>query len=193
MIDEHPFDEHPFDCFFKSVQDLWPRCKMSRDQIKVHWRNVLVHHSASVVSAALTKCVSDYPDDTAPKWKVIFGYLVGRAERTGTGKSDFQSLLDQTRRAMKKPWGPQGIMRKGVDQMTDEDVWLEWVGAQCHERYLREHPDTERCTTCVRTSHGECGLGHRECLSKRNRNHEYARWRNYIEERGDVVPAYLVD
>ncbi|KKM64114.1 hypothetical protein LCGC14_1504710 [marine sediment metagenome] len=181
-----------FETFKNLVESYWPRCKTTEAQLQVHWENGICYHPPGVVASALAKSLTEFPDDTAPKWKVIVGHLAGRAKRVGVGKSDFQSLLDQTRRAMKKPWGPQGIMRKGVDNMTDEDVWLEWVRAQCHERHLREHPDTERCVTCVRTSRGECGLGHRECLSKRDRAHQYARWRNYIEERGDVVPAYLV-
>lgn len=184
-------DREPFERFCESVRDMWPRCRTSPEQLEVHWGNVIARHPAGVVSAALSKCVSTFPNDTAPNWELIFGYLVRRSDHTGTGKSDFQSLLDQTRRAMKKPWGPQGIMRKGVDQMTDEDVWLERVGAQCHKRDLRDRPDTERCTTCVRTSRGECGLGHRECLSKRKRAQEYARWRNYLEERAEQIPAYL--
>lgn len=181
-----------YDTFCKLVADYWPRCKTTDAMLRVHWENGICYHPPGVVAAALSKSLTDFPDDTAPKWKLIVGHLAGRTQRVGVGKSDFQSLLDQTRRAMKKPWGPQGIMRKGVDQMTDEDVWLEWVRAQTHEADLRNRPDTERCTTCVRTDRGDCGLGHRECFTKRKRVREYARWRNYIEERGDVVPAYLI-
>ena len=186
-------DNEPFERFRKSVEDLWPRYKTTPTQLRVHWGNVLARYSPSVVSAALSKAVSEYPDDIAPKWKIIFGYLAGRPGSEGNRKSEFQILLDGVRRVMKEPWGVDGIMRKGVDNMTDEDVWLEWVGAQTHERELTKRPDTERCVTCARTSRGECGLGHRECFGKRIRAQEYSRWRRYLEERGDPIPPFLLD
>lgn len=178
-----------FEKFCKLVADYWPHRKTTETQLRVFWENGTCNHKPGVVSAALSKALIE--SSAAPKWETIFGYLAGRMDRDRVGTSDFVILLNNVRRDMKKPWGPNGIVRKGVDNMTDEDVWLEWVRAQTHDRDLKENPDQEPCTACARTSRGDCGLGYRTCLSSRIRDREYSRWRNYIEERGEPIPAYL--
>ncbi|KKM77531.1 hypothetical protein LCGC14_1369060 [marine sediment metagenome] len=182
--------------FCQTVKDFWPRCKTTERLLQVHWENGICHHPNTVVQAALTKAISEFPDDTAPKWKVIRGYLAARSDRDGSGKSEFQILLDQVRRDMKRPYGVDGRVHKGVDNMTEEDIWLNWVRAQIHctlyDMQGRKEPDTEPCTTCERTSRGKCGLGRRACLAKRRVDQEYSKWRHYLEDRDEQVPAYLV-
>ncbi len=177
MIDNEPFEQ-----FCKSVNDLWPRCKTSHEQLKVHWGNVLARYRPAVVSAALTKCVSDYPDDTAPKWKVIFGYLAGRTERDGVATSEFVLLLNQSREASKGDHVPQS------GNMSDEEAWMRWlrVLTQSVRTGLSPHHDAR----CVRLKN-ECELTGAECRARAQERYETSRWRQYLEEHGESIPAYL--
>ena len=180
--------ENDFEKFCKDVADLWPRCKTTPRQLQVHWNNCVCYHKPGVVSAALSKAVSEFPDDTAPKWKVIFGYLAGRSERDGVATSEFAILLDHVRHAAKK----QGD--KGADNMTDEDAWLGYVRAQTfpitHDTITRQPKDYGPCPLCVKRGE-DCGLSRQECLARKRRDMEYRTWANYLEEHGESIPAYL--
>ncbi len=172
-----------FENFVEAVRDLWPRCKTTQMQLRVHWIDVIYRHSSSVVSAALSKCVSDFPDDTAPKWKVIFAYLAGKSEGKGGGKSEFELLLNQSREACKGDAVPTS------GNLSDEDAWLRWLKVLTQE--IRTAGDGRACTRCERIGNPNCGLLESECHARTKARWETRRWCLYLEDRGDPIPHFL--
>lgn len=182
-----------FETFCKLVADYWPRCRTTEAQLRIHWENVVCNHKPGVVSAALSKCVSEYPDDTAPKWKAIFAYLYGKSERRAGGKSEFELLLNQSRAACKGDAVPTS------GNLSDEDAWLRWLRVLTQSTRSSMSPNHDgkcerlRKLASSRAEVHKCGLSPAECRARAEEERTTNRWRWYLDVRGDPIPVFLQD
>jgi hypothetical protein len=186
-------DEHRFDCFYKSVQDLWPDRRFTMDQLHVHWLDICTRgYEPPVVGAALRKCVSEFPK--TPNWTFIFAELASSSKERSQGESRFQKLLED--------------YRLSADQKrreSNESIWARWISEGIRRTTHTMHYDrtkrvlvfakrkSEPCTFCLKRDGVDCGLSGSACAAKRWAAFEHWRWRRYLADRGDPVPAFLTD
>lgn len=110
------------DDVFSAIQELWPRCRMTKPEFTHGVWLRLRGYGVDVVQSALKRHRALYLDAIRPEWKTLFRELAsdgGEDART----NEFQVLLTQLRKHLEK----NGV--KGVNDWSDADVFQNHLDA----------------------------------------------------------------
>lgn len=109
--------DNRFDEFWQLVQRLWPRNRMSADEVNAAaWRR-LSRYGLDEIQVALTQHRADDPESPHPKWSGVFALLRLQEQHNGSDGNPLHIYINAARRMFKA----QGI--KHVDDKTDADIW----------------------------------------------------------------------
>lgn len=162
-----------FDAFENIVRELWPTYRAS---VQPMWDTRVYQYPTEQIGCVLRQFRADYPDDTKPIWKTIYGMLAGGKDGNAS-KSDLQELLDFMRRTISKD--AEALKRKPVNAWTDAD---------CLERYIEANAQ-------MRDLDGEAlpdDDGRRARLAASWRRATVGRYVRDLKARGEPVPGWLV-
>jgi hypothetical protein len=153
------------------VRELWPRYTSNLFPM---WQAVISQYEIGHVQRVLREHRAHNPDEARPIWKMIYADLSG-SRKGDTGMSMLQALLISVRASLKE----RG--RKGHERMTDEEVYLAFLDAQCwpilRNSMGRERPDPG----------GK--IARRAAIERYNVSKRY---HDDLVRRGHDVPSYLV-
>ncbi|KKK57388.1 hypothetical protein LCGC14_3054970 [marine sediment metagenome] len=180
-----------FEKFCETVQDFWPRYNTSPPELHGRWVDCCTCYGETDllkhITLAFKNCKTAFPNPPGPNWENILADLRTRTARHRNNA--FRELLE---------WNRLSTDRSQCE--PDADIWARYLAEQArqithsrrHDRstgrpvLVFEKRECDPCSAC------ECGLDELACRAERRLNELCSRWRNYIEQRGDVVPAYLV-
>ena len=173
---------------FDVVTGLWPRAKVTTEELATSAWPTLLRYSATERFNALHKHKHMFPDEFRQKWRMVFELL--SADATQEDRCEFQQMLDGIRRGWK-----QGGATQAASDYTDEQVWLshlDWLAfAITHSSITRERkPDEEPCPVCAKRAE-PCGMMRIECDARRTQHNEIDRWLAYFDETERPAPGWL--
>ncbi len=185
-----------FEPFCDTVRKLWPDRRFTADQLHVHWLEMCSRgYEPAVVGAALIKCMRESPK--APDWSSIFAGLAASSKPRRQRDCRFRKLLEDYR-------GSADWERR---RESDESIWAKWLreGARRITHKMQYDRNTTPwgltfvekpsgpCTSCSGKGSERCGLTELACRAKRWKAFEHWRWRKYLQDCDEPVPAFLAD
>jgi len=185
-----------FEDLFDEVVDLWPRYKTTKTELHTAVWHRLSRYTGTDRFNVLRKHRHDNPDAMRPMWATVFSMLA--ATTAQESRDDFQGFLASLRTVWKR------IGTKHVDEMTDADVWYNYLEAQTYPithntATGKPRPDLEPCTHCAALADKHpsmfraCTRMAVACDAARTRRRETEIWVRRLEEAGLAVPTYLTD
>jgi hypothetical protein len=162
-----------FDAFNTMVRQLWPTYKTD---VQPMWDTKLRRYSSDEIGTALWRHRADFPDDAKPSWRTIYSRLSGT---TTPGKSDLRILVDGIRKAIatEERWAKHPTAKNWPDSEVFENHIEANLRPILYEMNGKVSDDPD---------------GRLARLAAKTRAMIVNGLIVDLEERGEIVPAWLV-
>ena len=158
-----------FEAVIKKIQGLWPRYDFPEELQRAQYEYLRTFDVDDVL-AALAQHHRENPDGIYPKWKQVMAWW--RDHGVKATCNEWQSFINGLRRYVISQ------KRKGCQNMSDQDLFMGFLTANCHQHDYRGLPIPDPD-------------GHLARLARWWRHTEGQQWTRYLQGIGATVPDWL--